>query len=134
MKKEHDKELVELCPNLYKDRDKSMQETALCWGFQCGDGWYQIVKDLSIQLEELILQIPEEARHNYRTSTVKEKLGTLRFYMWSSTDQMEELIDAAEERSALTCEECGASAEMRGEFWYYVACDEHTKPKDKVTI
>jgi hypothetical protein len=28
------------------NRNKNMQETCMCWGFECGDGWFQILNQL----------------------------------------------------------------------------------------
>lgn len=131
MKDEFVKELQEICPHLYVDMYGSPQKTCMTFGIATGNGWYSLIKDLSLQLEALILEMPEEDRYKYRASTVKEKMGSLRFYMWSSTNSMNELINRAEERSYHICEGCGAPGKMRGEQWYYVACDEHTKPRDK---
>lgn len=131
MKKEFDEEIVGLCPNLYRDRYASMQATCMCWGFEIGDGWYPLIKDLSLQLESLIAKIPNRiTRQKYRASQVKEKYGTLRFYMTYSTPEMDLWIDKAETQSETTCEACGASGKLRGKGWYYTACDEHTKPHD----
>ena len=54
MKKELDDKLVGEFPLLYKDRNASMQVTAMCWGFACGDGWFDIIWDLSSKLEPVI--------------------------------------------------------------------------------
>jgi len=54
MKKELDDKLVNTFPMLYKDRNASKQETAMCWGFTCGDGWFDIIWELSSKLEPLI--------------------------------------------------------------------------------
>jgi len=53
MKEELDKKLVKAFPLLYGDRHASMQSTAMCWGFP-GDGWFDIIWDLSSKLEPLI--------------------------------------------------------------------------------
>jgi hypothetical protein len=53
MNKELDKKLVEAFPLLYGDRYASMQSTAMCWGFP-GDGWFDIIWDLSSKLEPII--------------------------------------------------------------------------------
>jgi len=53
MKEELDKKLVEAFPLLYGDRHASMQSTAMCWGFP-GDGWFDIIWDLSSKLEPII--------------------------------------------------------------------------------
>ena len=59
-----------------------------------------------------------------RASQVKEKFGTLRFYMSSHLDGMDELIDEAERKSEVTCENCGKSGESRGDLgWVLTLCD-----------
>jgi hypothetical protein len=54
---------------------------------------------------------------------VKEKYGTLRFYMSASTDEINDLISDAEALSSQTCYVCGDNGKMRGETWYEVKCD-----------
>ena len=53
MKEELDKKLVKAFPLLYGDRNAPMQSTAMCWGFP-GDGWFDIIWNLSSKLEPLI--------------------------------------------------------------------------------
>jgi len=57
MSPELDKKLVESFPNLYKDRYADMRTTCLCWGFEHGDGWFQILWDVSEKLEKEIIKI-----------------------------------------------------------------------------
>lgn len=57
-------------------------------------------------------------------SQVKSKYGHLCFYMTSATDEMWELIHEAEKKSQTTCEECGAEAELRLDYsWYVTLCE-----------
>jgi hypothetical protein len=46
MKLELDKLLCEKYPKMMVNRNKNMQETCMCWGFECGDGWYNILNQL----------------------------------------------------------------------------------------
>lgn len=46
MKKELDEALCAKYPLIFGDRNKPMTETAMCWGFCCGDGWYNIIDTL----------------------------------------------------------------------------------------
>lgn len=121
-----DKKLVESFPNLYSDRDADMRVTAMCWGFP-GDGWYKLLHEASTKLEKLILALPKEERQHYRASQVKEKYGTLCFYMTSQTEAMDEAIRAAEEASSRTCEVCGEPGVLRGPGWYHTSCDLHSR-------
>ena len=54
---------------------------------------------------------------------VKEKLGTLRFYMNSETKEMSELISKAESLSYKTCEYCGAPGKQREGGWIKTLCN-----------
>lgn len=61
-----------------------------------------------------------------RASQVKEKLGGLRFYMMSSTEEMEKLIDEAEALCYQTCETCGKPGVCREDLgWIQTLCDSH---------
>ena len=46
MKQELDKLLCEKYPKMMVNRNKGMHETCMCWGFECGDGWYNILNQL----------------------------------------------------------------------------------------
>jgi hypothetical protein len=46
MKLELDKLLCEKYPKMMVNRNKNMQETCMCWGFECGDGWFNILNQL----------------------------------------------------------------------------------------
>lgn len=89
-----------------------MDRTCMCWGFP-GDGWHALIRALSEKLEGAILALPEDRREHYRASQVKEKFGTLRFYMTASTDEMERWINEAELESERTCESCGSPGRLR---------------------
>lgn len=51
MSPELDKELCEKYPKIFKNRHASMQTTAMCWGFECGDGWYNIINKLCSNIQ-----------------------------------------------------------------------------------
>lgn len=100
MNKELENKLVEKYPVLFRDVNKSPTETLMCFGCECGDGWYNILDDLFGYLTDLMthdLYIDynsEYKRKNpnaylYRAASpkiiltqVKEKYGTLRVYYY----------------------------------------------------
>ena len=43
MKRELDEALCAKYPLIFKDRHADMRTTAMCWGLECGDGWYNII-------------------------------------------------------------------------------------------
>ena len=124
MNEKLDKKLVDNFPLLYSDRHSPMQSTCMCWGFECGDGWFDIIWDLSSRLEPLIKKIMTEEPLLLppKASQVKEKYGSLRFYMTRGSDEIFHLIERAEELSSKTCEECGDYGEERGGGWIRTLC------------
>jgi hypothetical protein len=49
MNRWYDKYLVRKYAPLYRNRYGDMKSTAMCWGFECGDGWFNIINNLSYQ-------------------------------------------------------------------------------------
>jgi len=92
--------------------------------FDCNDGWYDILLELSEGIKKLIEEGKEDK--DFFVIQVKEKYGTLRYYTSSyRSEELEELIDKAEEKSAVTCELCGKPGELRDiGHWYTTMCTE----------
>jgi hypothetical protein len=112
MKKELDDALVRDFPSVFSDRHADRRSTAMCWGFECGDGWEKIIRELAEKLTWLGVA---------KAVQVKEKFGTLCFYIHSSDEPNDfskaegkirgelshNAISSAACQSAHTCEECG---------------------------
>ena len=54
MKQELDKLLCEKYPKMMVNRNKNMQETCMCWGFECVDGWFNILDQLMDNIQHHI--------------------------------------------------------------------------------
>ena len=76
MNKHYDRYLVKHYPILYQGRHKSPKHTCMCWGFECGDGWFNLINSLSFVLE----MISRKYHIQIVATQIKEKYGTLRFY------------------------------------------------------
>jgi hypothetical protein len=129
MRQELDDALVRDFPNLYADRHNN--KSPFCWGFECGDGWEPLIRKLSQEVEAIIVAMPEKERKKFRVKQVKEKFGTLRFYMGVAHDAIHAAIERAEQESAVTCEACGAAGKTRNNGWISVLCDEHQAERQK---
>ncbi len=130
MRQELDEALVKDFPNLYANRRN--KKACIWWGFECGDGWEPLIRALSQEVEAIIVAMPEKERKKFRVQQVKEKFGTLRFYMGIAHDGIRAAIDKAEAASAVTCESCGKPGCMRNnEGWFSVMCDEHQAERQK---
>ena len=128
-----DKELCEKYTNIMVERHLGAMQTSMCWGFDHGDGWFHIL-DSAMRLVQS--HIDMERRRGKEIDQVvfeqvKEKFGSLRFYVNAATDEHYNYIRFAENLSAVTCEDCGAPGKTRGRGWYYTACDKHTKDGDE---
>lgn len=67
-------------PILFQHRNKSMQETCMCWGIECPKGWYHILEQLCTILEFHNMEFVDKYGIAIVADQVKEKFGTLRFY------------------------------------------------------
>lgn len=98
-------------------------------GFQCGDGWFQILLDLSQKLEQDLREMALAGKPLAafpRVLQVKEKFGGLRFHMDKQTDQWLEWIKEAEAQAFKTCELCGQPGSLGVHHgWYRTLCPRH---------
>lgn len=129
MRKELDSKLTTEHPTLFADRFADMRTTCMCWGFECGDGWYDLLKEACDKLEPILAACKEKDPEGwkfgyYRASQVKEKYGTLRFYLSGAPVECDAIVDEAERKSAETCEECGKPGKVVGGGWLYCRCRE----------
>lgn len=115
MNQELQEKLYKKYPNLYKQKDLPMTQTCMNWGICTGDGWYSLIDELSSKLEPLGIEAVQ----------VKEKFGTLRFYINQGNEEVYRLIYNAEEKSGKTCEDCGNPGKTRGKMWVKTLCDKH---------
>jgi hypothetical protein len=56
MNKELDKQLCAKYPKIFKNRHADMHTTAMCWGFEHGDGWYNIIDMMCSNIQHHIDQ------------------------------------------------------------------------------
>ena len=132
MKQELDKLLCERYPKMMVNRNLPMQETCMCWGFECGDGWFNILDQLMGNIQHHIdwKNKKEEVVAQVTLDQVKEKFGTLRFYYTGGDDVIDGMVRMAESMSGVTCEECGNLGKRIGGGWVTTLCEEHAKARD----
>lgn len=109
--------------------NQNMNHGLMGFGFECGDGWYNLIRDLSEKLYPLVKEFndsQDEDGYICEAVQVKEKYGTLRFYLSSQTDEMSNLIDEYEKLSARICESCGLPGKLdNSNYWVRTRCEEH---------
>ena len=129
-------------PQLYRGAD----DGKMYWVFCCGDGWFDLIYQLSVSIETELKAIGfEPSSQSWPiVSQVKEKFGTLCYYMQfpvienaeehqdvTSADveipdevinKIRQLIGEAEVKSVTTCEECGLPGDLKNEGWWHTSC------------
>ena len=124
MKKELDELLCQRYPLIFADRHRPMTETCMCWGFSCGDGWFDLIDTLC---ERLQFWTDHNGAPQVIAAQVKEKWGELCFYpSGAASDEQWGMITLAEALSARICEQCGKPGQtlVHG-FQHMTRCPEH---------
>lgn len=110
-----------------KDYPNLFREYPRC-GFSLPNGWIILVRTLSGVLEYYLERLPEETRKHIQCAQVKEKFGTLRFYMTAQDDFISGAISMAESMSHYICEICGNPGHQRDNIgWIETLCDHDAK-------
>lgn len=125
MKQEYDEALCRKYPKLFKLRHCDPGEAPMCFGFECGDGWFPLIDRLAAKITAL-----DEKREPTVAVQVKQKFGGLRFYIDCGYDDVQAVIDEAEKESYKTCEACGKPGEPNSTGWIMTLCPECRKPAD----
>ena len=120
MKQELQDKLFEKYPKIFRQKDLPMQQTAMCWGVCCGDGWYNIIDTLCHNIQTHVVSRGEGG---VEATQVKEKYGGLRFYYTGGDSFIRGLCLMAEGLSCRTCEECGSPGTQNGKGWINTLCD-----------
>lgn len=93
MRKELDEKLCEKYPLIFSQRHAPMTETAMCWGFDCGDGWYDLIDVLCHQIQSHIdWRNGEHARwtdYNERLDRAinGDMTGLIEYYDWAKPEK-----------------------------------------------
>jgi len=89
MKQELDKLLCEKYPKMMVNRNKDMKETCMCWGFECGDGWFNILNQLMSQIQHHIDWNEKQRKWaiDYNEMAAQAKAGNFDLFETSMKDR-----------------------------------------------
>lgn len=133
MNKTLDNYLCESYPRIFIERSKSVQESCMGRGFECGNGWFPLIDSLCHNIQE---HIDWNNRYCFEDDTnklglapkkktvkkvknkrklipqfvalqVKEKFGGLRIYHGGGDEYCQGAVDMAASLSYSVCEICG---------------------------
>lgn len=146
MNKNNELRLATDFPRLY--REWRQPGSCMYWGFECGDGWYELLYKLSVDIEQAARDAGLDPVSDGwpMARQVKEKFGTLRYYIavgtpdelnlgdapapagvieirsFAGIDSIRNLISEAEARSAAICYDCGLPGSLKSDGWWRVTC------------
>lgn len=137
MNDQNTQRIIAACPSLFTTIQSEQESFAngvpfhpIAFGFECGDGWADLLVELCEKIQQYLNTLPKDVANDIVALQVKEKYGTLRFYVAYYDETVEAFIQEAEQKSSCICEQCGKPGKVRGSRWYYTACDEHTREED----
>lgn len=153
MKEKTEKKLYDAYPELFQQKDLGPNETCMCFGCCCGDGWYGLLDWFGCWSE----WVKKTYRVQIKAVQVKEKFAGLRIYVdlvfeseWNedgfladsyvngkhvaTTDEakavvsklIRDFIDTLEVFSFHVCEDCGTTigvSKRINEGWHSALCD-----------
>ena len=105
------------------------ERTGCCMGFglEYHAGWNPLIERLLTKIEIHLQQNPQlrDSETAFQIDQIKEKFGTLRFYVMGGDDEIFKWILEAESESEITCELCGKPGSLhcrKGAFWVQTIC------------
>jgi len=153
MTPELEQKLFKKYPLIFRQKDLPMTQTCMCWGIDCGDGWYNIIDTLCAQIQHHLNWKNCEGKYEYRRKheppppdaeegswvvvpqveavQVKEKYGGMRFYYTGGDDYIQGAVDIAESLSMRTCETCGNPGRQTTSGWILTLCPAHAAEKKR---
>lgn len=89
---------------------RGIQNDAMCFGFECGNGWLSTLEWLFAEIDKI------DKPKDFHVDQVKQKFGGLRVYHSGadkdSYDKIDSLITQAEEKCKNTCEDCSTIEDL----------------------
>lgn len=125
MKSSLEKQIYLLCPIIFRAQGNTPRNSPLNYGIECGDGWYDLIRQLSCSIEDTALAQKQSGTQKEKLPIVvqiKEQSGGLRFCVEHSNHIVNELITEAEYNSFAIC---GRSGNQYTEIFIRTRCQAH---------
>ena len=139
MREELQNQLYEKYPSLFINKNKTIQESCMAWGIECGDGWYDLLSSVCWRIFQHEKNIVDRIRYRneagkksdksdleyipVKFDQIKEKFGGIRIYYTGGDDYVNGVVSLADEMSYKICEICGNSGKPNKGGWITTLCD-----------
>lgn len=90
--------------------------------FECEDGWFDLIFNLCSEIDIECKRLNLEANKWTKATQIKQKYGTLRFYVNNYIDSVNQLIEKAEKQSSSICEICGLPGKTNDDYGWIRTC------------
>ena len=101
--------------------DPNLKDNLMAFGIMTEEGWYPLIFECLDKIQEIV----DRDNIDIQVTEIKEKYGTLRIYLSGYTDEMYDIVYAAEHKSETICEICGKQGELhKVNGWWMTRCDE----------
>jgi len=120
MELKNEKYLFEKYPTIFpKGRKVDKRESLMYYGFECKDGWKELIIDTCNKI------LKTENGNKVWAVQIKEKFGRLRIYLEGRvTKKISNILFDAEKKSSKICEICGKPGILKTHFMrYQTLCD-----------
>lgn len=123
MNQKLEKTLLKKYPKLFPNgRQVDMRESLICFGMECGDGWYWLLDQLCRALQSRVDNTHPSPPQPVFVQ-IKEKFGGLRAYVSGGDSGAMGMVDLAEQMSYNICESCGSAKNVGcTSGWVSVRC------------
>ena len=112
-----EQEFREKYPQIFRNLGGDPKLTCMAWGLEIGSGWHKLLDECCAKI---MARNPSE---HFQAEQVKEKFGGLRFYVSGTSQEIDDIIDAAERESYETCERCGSKDDVESKgSWTKTLC------------
>ncbi|RUS44580.1 hypothetical protein [Cohnella sp. AR92] len=103
-------------------------------GFSCGDGWYQLLYDMFLEIEAAYAK-SSGTENRSSVGQIKQKFGELRVYIYDVFPEVNDIISEKQKVSTSICEQCGKEGKLeRRTGVFQTLCDECVESNPQYTM
>lgn len=130
MNEENTRKLLTDFDRLFRGRAEPETQTRMCDGVACGDGWFDLISQLCVDITEHARKVGLDPK----AVQVKEKFGCLCFYVHKGDEMIQDLCVEASKRSMMVCDSCGGpgTTQASKDWWYRTTCPDCRRESAKI--
>ena len=113
MNKELDEKLCKDFPEIFRDRHGDMRTTAMCWGFECDDGWEPVIRFICDSLMGDVHRLRDKIAHIEETLSEEDKSH---WNDWMKSSYSQEKLDERKAELLVAIEQIPIAVQVKEKF------------------